>query len=96
MAIKQILTTLFNSELLSDKDNARVDELVPSKGSVSNNKKSKKLLNGIVLSEGQSFLVTTAELGVKKSDKVSTYTSQIMTGALIPMERIENLYKTLD
>lgn len=96
MAIKRILTTLFGVELLSEKDYLRVDKLVPLSGSITkNNEKSKKILDGIVSSEVQSFLVTTG-LGVDESGKGTAYTLHFMTGALVPMERIENLYKTLD
>lgn len=97
MAIKRILTTLFGNELLSEKDYGRVDRLLPLSGSITNNNEtSKKLLDGIVSSEAQSFLVTTTGLEIDESDKAAAYTLSFMTGALVPMERIENLYKTLD
>lgn len=95
MAIKRILTTLFGVELLEEKDGASVGDLMPLSGSITNNAKSKNLLDGIVSSEAQSFLVTMG-LGVDESGKRATYTLHFMTGALVPMERIENLYKTLD
>lgn len=96
MAIKRILTTLFGVELLSEKDYLRVDKLVPLSGSITkNNEKSKKILDGIVSSRS-SKLFSYNGWGVDESGKGTAYTLHFMTGALVPMERIENLYKTLD